>query len=310
MSNPNKDAIVIDNGSGMCKAGFSFNESPTAVFSSVMGRPRKIIGVKVMPGITSRSNFIGEEAQTNRGLLDLRYPIESGIVTNWDDMVDIWEYTFYNQLRAAPEEHPVLLTEAPLNPKANREKMAEIMFERFGTPAFYVAIQAVLSLYGSGRTTGLVFDSGDGVSHVVPVYEGYGLNHAMQRLNLAGRDLTEYLMRLLNQRFGQSFHSSSHREVVRGIKEELCRVAFTSEEAKEMEGRLSSLETLHDYRLPDGRLVKIGSEVYQCPEVLFRPSLLGREADGIHELIHRSISKCDIDIRKDLYENIILSGGN
>lgn len=225
-------------------------------------------------------------------------------------MVDIWEYTFYNQLRAAPEEHPVLLTEAPMNPKANREKMAEIMFEHFGTPALYVSIQAVLSLYASGRTTGLVFDSGDGVSHVVPVYEGYGLNHAVRRLNLAGRELTEYLMRLLNQRFGQSFHSSAHREVVRGIKEKLCCVASTSEQVREMESGLSSSETLHEYTLPDGKVLQIGSEVYRCPEVLFRPSLLGKEADGIHELIHSSISKCDVNIRKDLYRNIILSGGN
>ncbi|XP_072813251.1 actin, cytoplasmic 1-like isoform X2 [Vicugna pacos] len=212
--------LVVDNGSGMCKAGFAGHNVPHATFPSIVGHPRY---QSVLVGMEQKDFYVGDEAQNKRSILNLKYPIEHGIITNWDDMENIWHYTFYNELRVAPEEHPILLTEAPLNPKANREKMTQIMFEAFNTPAMYLAIDAMLPLYASGHTTGIVVSSGDGATHIVPTYEGHTLTHAILSLHMAGRDLTEFLIKILRER-GYSFSTMAQREIPAFLGVEACGI--------------------------------------------------------------------------------------
>lgn len=295
--------VVVDNGSGMVKAGVAGEDAPSHVFPSIIGRPKH---AGIMVGMEQKECYVGDEAQSKRGILQLHYPIAHGIITNWEDMEKVWHHTFYNELRISPEEHPVLLTEAPLNPKSNREKMVDMMFQTFACPATYVSIQAVLSLYSSGRTTGIVMDSGDGVTHTVPIYEGYSLPHAVMRLDLAGRDLTEFMMKILHHR-GHSFSTSAEKEIVRDIKEKLCYIAVDYKE--ECQKSEESDELDKTYELPDGNMIMVGKERFECPEGLFQPSFLGREAKGIHFTTFDSIMKCDVDIRRELYANVVLSGG-
>ena len=295
-------AVVIDNGSRMSWAGFAGEKAPRSVLPSVVARPKyHYISPPPEP-----IYYLGQKALLMSGVSIMRYPIEQGIVTNWENMEKIWHYTFYNELEVDPTEHAVLLTEAPLNPKANREKMLTIMFDTFNVPALYIGIQEVLALYGSGRTTGLAVDVGYDVSHSVPIYEGYSLLHAIQRQSLGGRHLTTRMVNLLTEQ-GYEFLTSAERDVVRDIKEKLCFVALDYEE--EMGKAADSNEIERTYELPDDSVLTIRSERFRCPEMLFKPHTGGMECDGIHKSAYDSVRKSDVHLRRELYGNIVLLGG-
>lgn len=187
-------SIVLDNGSYTIKIGFSGEDKPRSIIPSIAGTPNNLNDIV---SYDHRDFYIGDEAQRMRGILNLSNPIERGSVRNWDLMEKIWEHTFYSKLKVSPDEHPVLLTEAPLNPKENRERMTQVMFETFNVPAMYIQIPAVLSLYSDGTTTGLVLDSGHGITHTAPIYDGFSIPNAVNKISNAGHDLTQFMAKLL-----------------------------------------------------------------------------------------------------------------
>ncbi|KAG1466260.1 hypothetical protein G6F46_000710 [Rhizopus delemar] len=258
---------LFDNGSKFSKVGFSQDKLPKFVFETVLGRkPTKGI-------ILNKSNeyYVGEEAQNIRRYLDLRYPIEHGIIVNWDDMEKIWEYTFYDKLSVNPEEHTVTITEAPQQRKDYQERILQLLFETYKVPNLYINNQASLSLYASGRKTGLIIDSGHTSTYVVPVQNGHVIRDAIYRMDLAGRDMTDYIKHLIYKRYNSS-SSYIDTEIIRIIKEKLCYVALDFEKE-----HLSQSNEKY-FMLPDGKSIAIGTE--------------------------------SSDIQKDLCANIVLSGGS
>ena len=265
-----KSVIVIDNGSGFIKAGFAGNESPTSVFPSVVGYSQGC-----------GDYYIGREAENRRSILPLRYPIQRGVITNWNDMEKLWDNVFRNELgvQLKPEEHPILLVESAKN-LPNQRKIMEIMFETFNVPSTCVISSGPPSLLALGQTTGVVVNIGDGVCNIVPIHNGSTIATACSQVYLGGCDIREYYVRLLVQKGYSSIEAT-------GVSKH--NTFFVAQ--------LAEL----NYSLPSD---------FQCVEPLFNPSLLQLGFEGVHHLIYNSIMKCEPDVRKDLFSNVVLSGGS
>ncbi|KAE8689412.1 Actin-related protein 2 [Hibiscus syriacus] len=271
----NRSVVVCDNGTGYVKCGFAGENFPTSVFPCVIGRPMLRYEESLMEQ-ELKDIVVGEACADLRHQLDISYPVTNGIVQNWDDMYHVWDHAFYNELKINPSECKILLTDPPLNPSKNREQMVETMFEKYNFSGVFIQIQAVLTLYAQGLLTGLVIDSGDGVTHVA--HSRYAMNR------------------------------TADFETVREIKEKLCYISYDYK--REYQLGLETTILVKNYTLPDGRVIKVGTERFQAPEALFTPDLIDVEGDGMADMVFRCIQEMDIDNRMMLYQHIVLSGGS
>lgn len=258
-----------------------------------------------MQGVEFKNYYVGPDAVAKRGILHCSYPIEHGLIVDWDGMERIWDHTFNQELKVDPSSQPIILTEGPANPKSNRERSMEIMFGKFQTPAAYVQQTAVLAMYASGRTTGLAVESGDGVTHVVPIYEGFAVRKAILRMDQGGLDATQVLQRELKAEGVSLSSSAAQLEIVQDIKEKLCYVAPDYE--AECQRPVKDLQ--EHYELPDGSLISVGQARFKAAEAMFDPKRMLEiedELGGVCGMVVHSIQANETDLRAALGRNIVL----
>ena len=312
--------IIIDIGSGIIKAGISGQESPKTIFPNYIGEPKysKVLRSFSKSNQEMKEQYIGKDCSKYLGILKLRYPVKNGIFENEQDILTVFKYIYQNLEINNEEirEHPILITEPLLNPYSNREKIASALFENLSAPAIFFASQPILSLFSTSNTSGVILESGEGVTQSCVVYEGYSIPNSYIRNNYGGRDVTDYFQTLLKKQ-GYSFSTTSEFEIVRKIKEEICFTIVGSSSNNPLSnisnleiGNKNKSESSNTYNLPDGNAIKIGEEKSLAPEILFNPSIIGSEHSSFQEMIVTSINKVDIDLRKNLCNNILISGGN
>lgn len=299
--------VVLDNGSAVIKAGFCGEERPKCLEYSMVGD-----AFHSKPSVAgfNQEKFVGNKAQNMRGLLQVRYAMERGVISSWDDMELIWSHIFFDSLQLdSSSDHPLLITEAPLNPSSNRETMLEVLFEKFSFPAVCVTMPAVLSLYASGGTTGCILDCGDGYCSAVSVYKGYTLSSSVKRINLGGSDVTQQLQYGIRRESGPWFFSSSEREMVRIMKEKGCYVSLDPRKDED-HYQFGDDQPGKKFKLPDGQVLTLGQSRFKAPEILFQPHLAGSEEVGVPEMVLHSILRADLELRSELFSKILISGGS
>jgi actin beta/gamma 1 len=293
--------VVLDIGQFSSKCGYAGEDFPSQVFFTIVGKPKYTQIDYEYSGVKKDQYYVGDEIQS-LGLYKVIYPIEKGIIQDWISFEKIIDYIFYN-LRVDPSLVNVLFAVHPLFPHGDLKRVFELFLEHYQCMAFYPVLDSMLTLYSGGFQTGLVVEIGDSITRIVPIYEGYKINHAIKILDIGGRTLTRYMEKILGEK-GYSADSSIRRELVRALKEKAC---FVSLDYKEDLKRAEQYEK--PYSLPDGSTITLSRERFEVPELLFDPSS-ELEEDSLPKAIMDVIELCDVDIRSNLLNNIFLSGGS
>eukprot|EP00178_Gracilaria_changii_P002715 TRINITY_DN13_c0_g1_i4.p2 TRINITY_DN13_c0_g1~~TRINITY_DN13_c0_g1_i4.p2 ORF type:complete len:402 (-),score=103.41 TRINITY_DN13_c0_g1_i4:1112-2317(-) len=317
--------VVLDLGSGLTKGGYAGTPDPSVMIGTLVGHAKM---PRVLPSTSDASDvrsgalsalseargapYVGEKLGALSGVLRVEYPMHRGMVRDWNGAEEIWRHVSNELLSVAHGEHPFVVTENALNARSNRERMAEFFFESLNAPSLCVALPAVLSLYASGRSSGLVLDMGDTVTTAVPVLHGHVATHAVQRSELGGRDMSERLCTLLRKSGAALFATSSERQTVRRLKERFCYVA---EDAREQERRVVAQGGAGGAlgvraTLPDGNQIALGAERFRAAEIAFRPALVGSEQLGAAQCVLSCVQQVDMGARATLLANVLLTGGS
>ena len=296
-----KTPIIIDIGTSSIKAGLSGQEKPSLIFPNYFGEMKYSKSVGSWKD-DDKKHIIGNDCNKYFGVVKLKYPLSHGIFNNSEDISSIFEYIYSNLDMSITEikEHPVLIAEPLLNPQENRRNIAKVLFDTYKIEQIFFASQPILSLFSTSSTSGAVLESGDGVTQSCIIYEGYTIPGSYKRINLGGKEVTEYLQYLLNKK-GHELRNSDGFQITKKIKEELCEIC-SPENENQLEPK--------NYTLPDDSILEIGEERRLAPEILFNPLIREYEYPGIQEILAESINKTNVDLKLQLYGSILLSGGN
>ena len=311
-SGTSRPAAVLDIGSNTIRAGFGGQTEPSVVMPSVVGRPRgETLDERFSTTTTTMTRsgktvYVGDDAQSKRGVLLMKRFIEYGVVTNFDELEAVWGHLFDEKLRVNISATPLLVAEGEsMNPKCNREKLTQIAFETFSVPHFFLALSPALILAAAGRRTGLSVDLSD-ITRAVPVYEGYFLSHCVTRNWVNSLLVTEHLGKLLaRNNAGVSFQSRCNYDALIDITKQLAYAAQDVDQEKETFG--CSKE--EQFKLPDGKVVTVGTERFECAEPLFQPELANVYGAGLAAHVVNTVRLCNADIRQELLSNVVLAGG-
>jgi actin len=286
------NTLVLDIGSEFVKAGFSGFDHPQSVFQNLILKPKS--------GHFCQT-YVENDKLLSTGKYILSFPVKNGIISNCNDLEEILNYVFKSKLKVDPTEQPILLTEPISNPKNNREKTLELMFETINTPFFYLASQPMLSLYGSGRTTGIIVESGGDITQIVPIYDGNVIKDSAQIIEFGGRNITSELISLITLKGNSNFNGNSGKRIIRDCKEKICYVSldYNAEAQKAFQGS----EIVQSYQLSDGNSLEMNEERFQASEIFFTKY-------SVHQLIYDTIMKSNPNYQQQFFENIVLGGGN
>ena len=294
--------FVIDIGGYSTRAGFGGETQPQLVMPTVVGK------TKSSDKSHNKVVFVGNEVIPQSSSLNLKCPVSDRIITSIDDIEALLTNIFTKELNLKPEEHPMLLTESPQNTKQMREKTTQMMMETFRVPAFFTTLPGVLALYANGQTTGCTIDAGETITHVMPVFECYGMTHCCEKLNIGGRSINGHLRKLIIDR-EIVLPQMNEREIIRNIKENICYIA------KDMNAELHKIdhevESSFNYTLPNGETILLGTQRFMAPEIFFKPQTIGVSSPGLDQIIADVIGKqVDDDLRPLMMNNILLTGGS
>ena len=293
----NYTSIIIDVGSGLMKVGFSGEDGPRNIFNSIVGIP-KMAGLKV--GMEQKERYVAEEAISNAEFMNFYSPIQRGEVADWDKFETLMHYLLYNQIEVVPEDMSVLITETPLSSKKNRSKISELLFEKFNVQKCHIANSSMLGLFSYGKSSGIVLDCGYNITSTVPVYEGFPLVYASQKINLGGEDLSNKLYDIIKGKLDKTYKTIKGKLLSEDIKDKLGYVSMDiKQEGEKIEQK---------YILPDSKELTLGNELFEVNEILFNPGE-NPELKSVTNMVVDSLNLCDDDVKKEINESVCLIGG-